>query len=109
MKLVIFSIIIIINSSIMSANPLQNKVGEDFLGKLHLLAKKDDLRNIHSMKAILMKYVNAKFPHLDKHRQTKILKTLVHKINKKIIIEIRKENLRNSWMAKGDMLARMLK
>ena len=85
------------------------KVGEDFLNDIQLLAKKDDFRKIHTMETILMKYVESKFPHIDRHQQTRILKTLVHKIKGKIIREIMRENLKSPWLAKEDMLARMLK
>ena len=106
MKLLIVLIIIFINTSTMKAKPV--KVGEDFLKGIQLLAKKDGLK-IHSMKMILMKYVESKFPHLESHQQTRILKTLIHKIKGKIISEILKENLKSPWLAKEDMLARMLK
>ena len=108
MKLLIVLIIIFINASTMNAKSVKNKVGENIFRGLQLLAKKDGLK-IHSMKMILMKYVESKFPHLESHQQTRLLKKLVHKIKGKIISEILKEKLRSPWLAKEDMLARMLK
>ena len=49
MQLLIVSIIIIINLSTTSAKPLENKKGEDFLGNLQLLARKDGL-NEHAQR-----------------------------------------------------------
>ena len=107
MKLLIVLIIIFINASTMKAKPV--KVREDFLNDIQLLAKKDDFRKIHTMETILMKYVESKFPHIDRHQQTRILKVVIHMIKGKILREIMKENLKSPWQAKEDMLARMLK
>ena len=109
MKLFIVFIIIIINTAIISTQPLTTNHSQDIHEELILLAKHGHLRNIQSMKAVLMKYVNSQFPHLQKHRQRKILTILVEKIRNIVSSETRKKPSKDSWMAKGDRLARMLK
>eukprot|EP00092_Neocalanus_flemingeri_P108530 GFUD01139399.1.p1 GENE.GFUD01139399.1~~GFUD01139399.1.p1 ORF type:complete len:106 (+),score=30.35 GFUD01139399.1:58-375(+) len=105
MKIIVATLIILINTSIMTANPVETRSGKEIL----LLEMREDLRNIHSIKTILKRYVESQFPHREKHQKTRILKALVHKIKGKILKVIRRENLKMSWLAKEDMLARMLK
>ena len=104
----LITVIIIINTSTLTARPLENKVGEDFFGDLQLFVKKDGLSKIPSIKTILRKYVESKFSHIDRPQQTRILKTMVQKIKEKLLREIMKENLKSPWLGKEDMLARIL-
>ena len=108
MKLLIAMIIIFIQASTLTAIPVEDKVGKDFLGDLQMLVKKDGLKKTDSIKTILMKYVETKFPHIDRHQQTRILKAVVRKIKGRILMGMKKENLKSPWQAKEDMLARML-
>ena len=109
MKLFIVFFMIIINTAIISTQPLTTNYSEDIHKELILLAKNGHLRNIQSMNAVLMKYVNSKFRHLQKHRQRKIWTILVEKIRNIVSSKIRKEPSKDYWIAKGDRLARMLK
>ena len=111
MKLFILMILIIINTAFISTKPLTTNYSEDIHEELILLAKHGNLRNIQSMEAVLMKHVNSKCQHLPKHRQRKILRNLVQKVinivsNEKLT---RKEPSKDTWMAKCDRLARMIK
>eukprot|EP00092_Neocalanus_flemingeri_P054710 GFUD01064470.1.p1 GENE.GFUD01064470.1~~GFUD01064470.1.p1 ORF type:complete len:108 (-),score=32.65 GFUD01064470.1:32-355(-) len=106
MKLIFISILI--NASLKTANPVEHDDG-DFLRDFHLLANMNGLKNLHSIKTILMKYVRSRFPHTDKYQHTRIVKALIHKIKEKILKEIRKENLKSKLLAKEEMLIRMLK
>ena len=109
MKYLIVMIIIFINASTSKSKPVENNVGKDFLGDLQMLVKNGGWRKTESLKTILMKYVEAKFPRIDRHQQIRILKVVIRKIKGKILMEITKENLKSPWQAKEDMLARMLK
>ena len=109
MKPFIVFIIIIINTAMISTQPLTTNHSQDIHEELILLAKHGHLSNIQSMKAVLMKYVNSQFPHLQKHRQRKILTILVEKTRNIVSSKTKKEPSKDSWMAKGDRLARMLK
>ena len=108
-KLFIVVIMIMVNTAIISTHPLTANHSEDIHDDLIILAKQGHLRNIHSIKSVLTKYVNTKFQHLPKYRQRKILTILVQKIQNIVNIETGKKPNTNTWMAKGDMLARMLK
>ena len=109
MKFLILSLIVILHLSSISARPLEHQRGEDFLADLYLLAKNKGQMNIFSIKAMLVKYVETKYPDMDKTRHSRIVKVLSYKIREKILMEIKKKNLRSPWLAKEDMLARMLK
>jgi hypothetical protein len=109
MKFLILSVIVILHLSSISTRPVEHQRGEDFLTDLYLLAKNDGQINIFSLKTMLLKYVETKYPDMDKTRKSRILKVLAYKIREKILMEIKKKNLRSPWLAKEDMLARMLK
>ena len=109
MKFFLVTIIVIINASTLTAKPVENKIDNDFFGELQLFAKTDGLRKMPSIKTILRKYVESKFPHIERHQQTKILKTMIQTIKEKLLKEMMKENLKSPWLGKDDMLARMLK
>ena len=109
MKFLILSVIVILHLSSISTRPLRNQRGEDFLTDLFLLAKNKGQMNIFSIKTMLFKYVETKYPGMEKTRKSRILKVLAYKIREKITMEIKKKNHRSPWLAKEDMLARMLK
>ena len=109
MKFLILSLIVILHLSSISTRPLKKQRGEDFLADLYLLAKNEVKMNIFSIKTMLLKYVETKYPDMEKTRKSRILKVLAYKIREKILMEINKKNHRSPWLAKEDMLARMLK
>ena len=92
-----------------SSRPVENQNGQDFLGGLYSLARKDGSANFQSLKTILVEYVEAKYPGIEKNKQAKILKVLTHKVKERIMIEIMKKRMARARPAKEDLLARMLK
>ena len=109
MKFLIVSLIVILHLSSIFTRPLPHQRGEDYMADLHLLAKNEGQMNIFSMKTMLLKYVETRYPDMEKTRKSRILKVLAYKIREKILMEIKKKNFRSPWLAKEDMLARMLK
>ena len=102
MKLFLLTVFILAHLVTLEAKPVVSNAGANFLGNLHLLAKKGGMSNIRS---ILRTYVKRHYPNKTETQYKRMLKTLVHKIRGKILWEIRKKN---TWQAKDDMLARML-
>ena len=92
-----------------STRPVANKSGQGFLQGLYALARKDGSANLQSLKSILVEYVEAKYPGIEKNKQAKILKVLTHKVKERIMIEIMKKRMARARPAKEDLLARMLK
>ena len=104
--LLLISILLFSN---VSTTPVENKSGQDFLQGLYALARKDGSANLQSLKSILVEYVEAKYPGIEKNKQGRILKVLTHKVKERIMIEIMKKRMARSRPAKEDLLARMLK
>ena len=104
--LLLISIFLLSN---VSTRPVENKSGQDFLQGLYALARKDGSANLQSLKSILVEYVEAKYPGIEKNKHAKILKVLTHKVKERIMIEIMKKRMARARPAKEDLLARMLK
>ena len=104
--MLLISILLLSN---VSSRPVENQNGQDFLGGLYSLARKDGSANLQSLKSILVEYVEAKYPGIEENKQAKILKVLTHKVKERIMIEIMKKRMARARPAKYDLLARMLK
>ena len=109
MKILVVFFIVLASFVVIRGIPMVKKENESMKSQLITLVKQRDLRNIPAIKKILENYIKLKFPKLQNHYHQKIVKSLVSKIKGIIQIRSLKEQSKNVWWAKGDMLARMLR
>ena len=72
MKFLIVSLIVILHLSSIFTRPLAHQRGEDYMADLHLLAKNEGQMNIFNINTKLTKYVEKRYPDMDKTRQSRI-------------------------------------
>ena len=109
MKFLIISILALICFLTISARPLENKKGDKFLRGVSLLLKEKGTSDFSSMKTMLIKYVEKKYPAMEERKRSRIVKILAQRIKNKVYVEIKKKKLKSPWFETEDTFARILK